>query len=95
MEIQTLHYQGQDRRIVRSANIGDKGFDPEAEAGSQVVVKMGGGAEIVVAKEEEDVILDAPPPVKHKATTTRRTPKTVKRILPDEPRSYNYENENL
>lgn len=57
----TVRWQGQDRRIIRAARPTDEDFDPDAEEGSQVVVKMGGGEEVVVPKEGDGSGDTAPP----------------------------------
>lgn len=96
MEILTISWKGQDRRIVREAHAGDKGFDPEAEQGSQVVVKMGGGEEIVIPKEGDNGTEDATRSVDEgrkvktakaktakASSTSRASTRRVKRILPN------------
>lgn len=67
--VATVTWEGQERRVVRRAHGGDKGFNPEAEPNTQAVIKMGDGSEIVVPITGDDteppateppIVVDAP-----------------------------------
>jgi hypothetical protein len=60
--VATVTWEGQERRVVRLAHGGDKGFDPDAPPDSQVVVKMGDGSEIVVPITGDDTVPPATEP---------------------------------